>query len=284
NPLFVLDDEGRIIAVFVGTPEDPGWPDVIAEVVAVLTEAREAALASEAVSASDEHHRRGDFLPFAVGLSHGGGQSRPGILLHSKRLRPIVQRIMKNKSVRRVCGFQSSNFSASVHTQILPDAKNPANTNPRQNTVAKSRAHPSAISPHHSSDARRPKDGRLREASPDYELLVRDTDTTGFRAFTGKLTDEFDPDAGLPYCPRWNISSRRANAMVILASRLTEDEWLEREQADLALRQQEQYRKQAEHAMVPVAAELISVGALRKSLEREEIGPAPHGFQYIQLE
>ncbi|KAJ7661220.1 hypothetical protein B0H17DRAFT_953693, partial [Mycena rosella] len=106
----VLDDEGRIIAVFVGTPEDPGWPDVIAEVVAVLTEAHEAALTSEAVSASDEHHRRGDFLPFAVGLSHGGGQSRPGILLHSKRLRPIVQRIMKNKSVRRVCGFQSSSF------------------------------------------------------------------------------------------------------------------------------------------------------------------------------
>ncbi|KAJ7661221.1 hypothetical protein B0H17DRAFT_1212247 [Mycena rosella] len=219
-----------------------------------------------------------------MGPQHGVKKLRQERLEELERLRAAPQ--TKPPPPRK-----TGNFSASVHTQILPDAKNPANTNPRQNTVAKSRAHPSAISPHHSSDARRPKDGRLREASPDYELLVRDTDTTGFPCFHREADwsdasdeDEFDPDAGLPYCPRWNISSRRANAMVILASRLTKDEWLECEQADLALRQQEQYRKQAENAMVPVAAELILVGALRKSLEREEIGPAPHGFQYIQLE
>lgn len=74
SPLFILDAEGRIVAIFVGTPEDPDWPDVIKDAVAELNRAREEAINSGALTSDDGSHRRGDYFTALSGASLGGGQ------------------------------------------------------------------------------------------------------------------------------------------------------------------------------------------------------------------
>ncbi|KAJ7118152.1 hypothetical protein C8R44DRAFT_625825 [Mycena epipterygia] len=126
NPLFILDVENRIVAIFAGTPEDPEWPEVIQDTVAALTQAREDALSSGALSTADTLNRRGDYLQITKGASHGGGQKRPGMLVLAPFLKPIADRICANKSVRRICGFQSSilaNFAPKVYKDFAIDLK-----------------------------------------------------------------------------------------------------------------------------------------------------------------
>jgi hypothetical protein len=72
--------------------------------------------------------------------------------------------------------------------------------------------------------------------------------------------DDYDPSSGLPYMPRWNISSRRAQAMCVIAATPTPEEeaLLERKRA------REQQRKEdlqvARLAMSPVAAQIRALG------------------------
>jgi hypothetical protein len=80
--LFILDQEGRIVAIFVGTPEDPDWPAVIAEMVKTFTQARQDACDVAALSPQDSLHRRGNYFQFTEGASLGGGQ-RVGLRLLS---------------------------------------------------------------------------------------------------------------------------------------------------------------------------------------------------------
>ncbi|KAJ7099163.1 hypothetical protein C8R44DRAFT_584440, partial [Mycena epipterygia] len=123
----ILDVENRIVAIFAGTPEDPEWPEVIQDAVAALTQAREDALSSGALSAADALNHRGNYLQITKGASHGGGQKVPQACwcwpLFSK---PIANRICANKSVRRICGFQSSilaNFAPKVYKDFAIDLK-----------------------------------------------------------------------------------------------------------------------------------------------------------------
>jgi hypothetical protein len=69
-----LDAEGRIIAIFVGTPEDPDWLAVIAEMVKTFTQARQEVCDEVAVSPEASLHCRGDYFQFTEGASLGGGQ------------------------------------------------------------------------------------------------------------------------------------------------------------------------------------------------------------------
>ncbi|KAJ7113453.1 hypothetical protein C8R44DRAFT_536995, partial [Mycena epipterygia] len=106
----ILDRQGRIICAFIGTPEDPEWPNVVAQAVEAMKEAREQGLAEGAFSAGDLNHRRGSFWSVTGGVSHGGGQKRPGNLVLPRRQRRILLKLRRNKSVRRICGLQSSGF------------------------------------------------------------------------------------------------------------------------------------------------------------------------------
>ncbi|KAF6758698.1 hypothetical protein DFP72DRAFT_1064804 [Ephemerocybe angulata] len=57
-------------------------------------------------------HRRGKFLAIPIGVSMGGGQVKPGNLVHQVYARRrIAQSILRNHAIRRVAGFQSSAFS-----------------------------------------------------------------------------------------------------------------------------------------------------------------------------
>ncbi|KAI0689947.1 hypothetical protein BC835DRAFT_1418109 [Cytidiella melzeri] len=54
--------------------------------------------------------RRGWFLTIATGLSYGGGQTKPGLLRHSKHNQKVLQELLNNPNVRRVLGYGNSAF------------------------------------------------------------------------------------------------------------------------------------------------------------------------------
>ncbi|KAJ7715458.1 hypothetical protein B0H16DRAFT_1339771, partial [Mycena metata] len=102
----ILDAQGRIIAILLGTPEDDEWAAVIEDAVAAMARARR-----EAIRSGEWHvgtvHRRGTHLPVRDGVSFGGGQKKPGNLCHSRFMRRLIRRLLRNKSIRRIAGFQS---------------------------------------------------------------------------------------------------------------------------------------------------------------------------------
>ncbi|KAJ7264660.1 hypothetical protein C8J57DRAFT_1511998 [Mycena rebaudengoi] len=74
KPLFILDCEDRLIAVFVGKPDDPEWDQVISDLLAAMAKLREEALVSGEVPTGDDRHRRGNYSSFTEGITLGGGQ------------------------------------------------------------------------------------------------------------------------------------------------------------------------------------------------------------------
>ncbi|KAJ6554111.1 hypothetical protein B0H10DRAFT_2123671 [Mycena sp. CBHHK59/15] len=102
---------GRIIAVLLGTPEDPDWPSVIAEASRCMAKARERGMSDGTFKAKDRRHRRGKFYTLAAGYSLGGGQQRPGNLVNCKGRRRLLRYLMRRKCFRRITGFQSSGLA-----------------------------------------------------------------------------------------------------------------------------------------------------------------------------
>ncbi|KAJ7431393.1 hypothetical protein B0H11DRAFT_1941794 [Mycena galericulata] len=108
----------------------------------------------------------------------------------------------------------------------------------------------------------------------DYACFEREADWSD-----PSSEDEFDPNGILPYCPWYKISSGRAKEMYDQSMRRV----VEDAQAELAVKRAMRQRQQAKREMAAVAAQIIQVGAWKKALERAEIGPAPLGFQYVQI-
>ncbi|KAJ6620899.1 hypothetical protein B0H10DRAFT_2019933 [Mycena sp. CBHHK59/15] len=111
DPMLVVDAEGRIVAVLLGTPEDPDWPSVIAEASRCMAKAREHGIRSGTFKAKDRRHRRGKFYTLAAGYSLGGGQQRPGNLVNCRGRRCLLRYFMRRKCFRRIAGFQSSGLA-----------------------------------------------------------------------------------------------------------------------------------------------------------------------------
>ncbi|KAJ7918273.1 hypothetical protein B0H13DRAFT_1607577, partial [Mycena leptocephala] len=73
-PFSQSDDKGRIIAVLLGTPDDPEWPEVIKDAIKELLRARRRAKQYGSWNPGSTFHRRGWYLPLTCGVSFGGGQ------------------------------------------------------------------------------------------------------------------------------------------------------------------------------------------------------------------
>ncbi|KAJ6457576.1 hypothetical protein DFH09DRAFT_1254380 [Mycena vulgaris] len=107
----ILDIHGRIIAILLGRPEDPDWANVVRDAVKAMNQARRAGRKSGAFRRKDTSHRRGDYAVLSTGVSFGGGQKRPGNLVNSPKRQKIINYLLRNKSLRRLAGFQSSGFA-----------------------------------------------------------------------------------------------------------------------------------------------------------------------------
>ncbi|KAJ7242210.1 hypothetical protein C8J57DRAFT_1084447, partial [Mycena rebaudengoi] len=108
NPKLVLDVHDRIVTVLVGTPEDPEWPKVVEKAMRAMRRARRSGFKRRVFRKKDLHHRCGEYLALTTGVSFGGGRQRPGNLVAPRKVRRIIGRLLRNKYVRRVAGFQSS--------------------------------------------------------------------------------------------------------------------------------------------------------------------------------
>ncbi|KAK6974302.1 hypothetical protein R3P38DRAFT_2812048 [Favolaschia claudopus] len=110
RPLLILDRHGRIIVVFVPGPDDPEWPVVATEAANTMKQVREEGLRTQAFGQDKELHRRGRFFTLKSGVSHGGGQACPKNVDIPPSHEPLVEQLLQDKNIRRICGFQSSAF------------------------------------------------------------------------------------------------------------------------------------------------------------------------------
>ncbi|KAJ7662670.1 hypothetical protein DFH06DRAFT_1190599 [Mycena polygramma] len=110
DPKLIVDAEGRIIAILLGTPEDPDWADVVADAVRAMRRARRLARRHRAWSPGQQH-RRGRYFLLTAGPSYGGGQRKPGNLCNSRFRRRLLRSLLQNKSIQRIIGFQSSGMA-----------------------------------------------------------------------------------------------------------------------------------------------------------------------------
>ncbi|KAJ7033052.1 hypothetical protein C8F04DRAFT_1261393 [Mycena alexandri] len=109
DPKLIVDAEGRIIAVLLGQPDDPEWEDVIQRASKALERARRSAVRHGLWRPGDSH-RRGRHVSFGGGASFGGGQRRPGNLRQNRHTRRILLKLLRNRYIRRIMGFQSCLF------------------------------------------------------------------------------------------------------------------------------------------------------------------------------
>lgn len=104
STLLILDSAGRIIAVLVGRPsDDESWEKTHLDAAQLIEQAR----GSCKFSATEKRHRRGHFPALAVGISHGGGQLRPGNRVNDKVNARVLASLIAQPSFIRMAGFAS---------------------------------------------------------------------------------------------------------------------------------------------------------------------------------
>lgn len=104
----VLDSEGRIVAVLVGRPaEDPSWERTHRDAAEELERGRNALK----LTLKQKRHRRGHFPALATGISHGGGQVRPGNLRNDADNEAVLSSLTRSAPFIRLAGFASAAFA-----------------------------------------------------------------------------------------------------------------------------------------------------------------------------
>ncbi|KAF9471790.1 hypothetical protein BDN70DRAFT_909297 [Pholiota conissans] len=97
----IFDSEGNLCALLIPGPVDSEWEH---QVINPATSG--IAIAAELLDFNTKNvkHRRGDFAAVAMGISHGGGQTRPSVLHQTKRNRPILDTLLSSRPLRRLAG------------------------------------------------------------------------------------------------------------------------------------------------------------------------------------
>ncbi|KAF5380091.1 hypothetical protein D9615_006268 [Tricholomella constricta] len=111
DPHAIVDKDDRGIVFLVGHPNDDSWPQVASAAEEAITQARLRGEEKKLFKSDQLSHRRGRFFALASGVSHGGGQTRPGNLVHSTKVRALLDEVLGDPSVQRIAGFQSSAFA-----------------------------------------------------------------------------------------------------------------------------------------------------------------------------
>ncbi|KAI0668120.1 hypothetical protein C8Q78DRAFT_942006, partial [Trametes maxima] len=98
----LLDKSDTVFAILVGKPKDvEAWEKVNRDVQEAFDLARE----KLKLKPEQKDHRRGAFPAFAAGISYGGGQMHPQVLVHSKNNQQVIDTLCSNPAVRRLAGY-----------------------------------------------------------------------------------------------------------------------------------------------------------------------------------
>ncbi|TFK60200.1 hypothetical protein BDN72DRAFT_779712, partial [Pluteus cervinus] len=108
----ITDKDERVVVVLVGGPtHHADWSQVVKQAAQTLASVRKDGVAAGAFPHGAQSHRRGNFVALPVGVSHGNGRLKPGNLLHPPERKELIQRLLDDKSIRRLACYQSSVFS-----------------------------------------------------------------------------------------------------------------------------------------------------------------------------
>lgn len=92
--------------MLVGRPDDPLWDTVQCAAAHKMEQSRKQLRLNE----KQKHHRRGRFPALASGISHGGGQLKPGNLDHGSN-DEVLTSLMADPSLIRIAGHASAAFA-----------------------------------------------------------------------------------------------------------------------------------------------------------------------------
>lgn len=104
-----------VIGAFVGRPDDAGWDKVLHD----AAEALETSRLSARFSTKDKLHKRGRFPALPVGISHGGGQRKPGNFVHSQPNKGVLDELVAHPAFIRLAGFASGKIPPLVTRYCL---------------------------------------------------------------------------------------------------------------------------------------------------------------------
>ena len=85
-------------------------PLAFAGVQEAAAQALEAARSHLRISKRDKKHRRGKYPARNAGISHGGGQTHPGVLRHEASEVETLESLRRNEAMGRLAGHQSGKF------------------------------------------------------------------------------------------------------------------------------------------------------------------------------
>ncbi|KAH9857662.1 hypothetical protein C2E23DRAFT_719904 [Lenzites betulinus] len=107
SPRALLDKAGRVFAVLAGAPrDDVGWKQVNEDVQKLFDGVR----SSYKFNPKNTSHRRGDYTAITAGISYGGGQVRPGNLVHTSPPIAAADELLSHPAIQRLAGFGDSAF------------------------------------------------------------------------------------------------------------------------------------------------------------------------------
>ncbi|TFK60105.1 hypothetical protein BDN72DRAFT_779838, partial [Pluteus cervinus] len=108
----ITDKDDRAIVVFAGVPyKEESWDSVAKTAADTMESVRKEGLILGALPPGVQNHRRGEFVALPVGVSHGNGSLQPGNLLQPTNREKLIKRLLSDKAIQRIAGFQSSVFS-----------------------------------------------------------------------------------------------------------------------------------------------------------------------------
>ncbi|KAF9472816.1 hypothetical protein BDN70DRAFT_818102, partial [Pholiota conissans] len=100
----ILDGAKRIIAVLAGHPGGSSWKEVRRGAENAIRKCE----AKCKFPKKTRKHRRGDFAALSWGISHGGGQKKPGNLCHSAHNAKALSELTADKNLSRIAKYGST--------------------------------------------------------------------------------------------------------------------------------------------------------------------------------
>ncbi|KAI0659203.1 hypothetical protein C8Q70DRAFT_915667 [Cubamyces menziesii] len=106
TPRLLIDCDNVVVGVLAGRPRDTSWDIAVQEAAELLVETRRRC-------SMDGHchiHRRGTYAAVHVGISMGGGQTRPSNLHSDPDKQPVVDELLADRRIQRILNFANQAF------------------------------------------------------------------------------------------------------------------------------------------------------------------------------
>ncbi|KAF7799368.1 hypothetical protein EIP86_010600, partial [Pleurotus ostreatoroseus] len=118
----LVDTEGFVFALCAGRPiGDKSWDSTMQQFKATVTRMR------DTLNLKKGQDRRGKFETIAVGVSYGGGQTRPGNLVHQDpSVRQVLDDFLQDSASIRIAHYQSACY-AMFAPKLFEDTRKTTN-------------------------------------------------------------------------------------------------------------------------------------------------------------